>query len=99
MGELGYIRFILLCDALINWRCRGVDIAYFTLQVDDKDVSELGQTATVALLREKPIGSLVTLVVSSGPHHQEQNCPSTRTSDDARSDGIGSSQNVSIRFY
>ncbi|VDK37599.1 unnamed protein product [Taenia asiatica] len=63
------------------------------LMVDDKDVSELGQTATVALLREKPIGSLVTLVVSSGPHHQEQNCSSTKTTNDARSDRIGSSQN------
>ncbi|KAH9282810.1 Partitioning defective 3 -like protein [Echinococcus granulosus] len=62
------------------------------LMVDDKDVSELGQTTTVALLREKPIGSLVTLVVSSGPHHQELNCSSTKNSDETHSDRISSSQ-------
>ncbi|VDM16578.1 unnamed protein product [Hydatigera taeniaeformis] len=64
------------------------------LMVDDKDVSELGQTATVALLREKPIGSLVTLVVLSGPHHQGQSYSSTRNSDDTRSNRIDSAQNL-----
>nr|VZI20257.1 unnamed protein product [Spirometra erinaceieuropaei] len=35
------------------------------LMVDDKDVSSLGQAQTVALLREKPVGSVVSLVVAS----------------------------------
>ncbi|KAM3187736.1 hypothetical protein ACTXT7_001723 [Hymenolepis weldensis] len=60
------------------------------LMVDDKDVSELGQTATVALLREKPIGSIVTLVVIPWIHREQSNPPTFSTSD---GDGAGPSQN------
>lgn len=70
-----------------------------SLQVDDKDVSELGQTATVALLREKPIGSMVTLIVIPGMHREQSNPPTFSTSEDTQRDGAGPSQNVSkFRF-
>ncbi|VDL57315.1 unnamed protein product [Hymenolepis diminuta] len=63
------------------------------LMVDDKDVSELGQTATVALLREKPIGSMVTLVVIPGMHREQSNLSTFSTSKDTQRDGAGPSQN------
>ena len=56
----------------------------------------MGQTATVALLREKPVGSLVTLVVASGPHYSPP--PSTKV--DEHGDRAGVLQKVSIYpFY
>ncbi|VDO01374.1 unnamed protein product [Rodentolepis nana] len=54
------------------------------LMVDDKNVSELGQAATVALLREKPIGCMVTLVVIPAIHREQSNPPTSSDNGDTQ---------------
>ncbi|KAK4473418.1 hypothetical protein MN116_002790, partial [Schistosoma mekongi] len=56
--------------ALIDGQLKPGDLL---MKVDDTDVNEIGQAQTVALLRSKPVNTLVTLVVKRPTNNSDNN--------------------------